>query len=53
MNPQDLDEEDNRTLDDLTDGNLGEGGNPALAFSNPLYIDFDGNGRFDAPGPER
>jgi hypothetical protein len=51
MNPQDLDEESNATLDDLTDGNLGEGGNPALAFSNPLFIDADGNGRFDAPLP--
>jgi hypothetical protein len=50
MNPQDLDQETNQTLDDLTDGNLGEGGNPALAFTNPLFIDFDGNGQFDAPG---
>jgi hypothetical protein len=49
MNPQDLVEEGNATLDDLTDGNLGEGGNPALAFSNPLFIDVDGNGRFDSP----
>ena len=52
MNPQDLVEEGNATLDDLTDGNLGEGGNPALAFSNPLFIDVDGNGRFDAPEAE-
>ena len=51
MNPQDLDQGSNTTLDDLTDGNLGEGGNPALAFSNPLFIDADGNGRFDAPRP--
>jgi hypothetical protein len=50
MNPQDLDQESNQTLDDLTDGNLGEGGNPALAFTNPLYVDFDGNGQFDAAG---
>jgi hypothetical protein len=50
MNPQDLDQEKNVTLDDLTDGNLGEGGNPALAFSNPLFIDADGNGRFDPSG---
>lgn len=49
MNPQDLAHEGNATLDDLTDGNLGEGGNPALAFSNPLFIDVDGNGRFDPP----
>jgi hypothetical protein len=47
MNPQDLDRESNQTLDDLTDGNLGEGGNPALAFTNPLFVDVDGNGRFD------
>lgn len=50
MNPQDLDRASNATLDDLTDGNLGEGGNPALAFSNPLYIDADGNGQFDPSG---
>jgi hypothetical protein len=47
MNPQDLDRESNQTLDDLTDGNLGEGGNTALAFTNPLFVDVDGNGRFD------
>jgi hypothetical protein len=51
MNPQDLAEERNATLDDLTDGNLGEDGNLALAFSNPLFIDVDGNGRFDPPPP--
>jgi hypothetical protein len=51
MNPQDLVPDSNATLDDLTDGNLGEGGNPALAFSNPLFIDVDGNGRFDPPRP--
>jgi len=47
MNPQDLEHDSNQTLDDLTDGNLGEGGNPALAFTNPLFLDADGNGRFD------
>lgn len=47
MNPQDLQREGNETLDDLTDGNLGEGGNLALAFTNPLFVDVDGNGRFD------
>jgi hypothetical protein len=51
MNPQDLEQAANTTLDDLTDGNLGEGGNPALAFSNPLFVDADGNGRFDPPRP--
>jgi hypothetical protein len=47
MNPQDLSTEGNDTLDGLTDGNLGEGGNPALAFTNPLFVDVDGNGQFD------
>jgi hypothetical protein len=47
MNPQDLEQDSNQTLDDLTDGNLGEGGNPGLAFTNPLYLDYDGNGTFD------
>jgi len=46
MSPQDLDEETNTTLDDLTDGNLGEGGVLALAFTNPLFIDADGDGLF-------
>ncbi len=50
MNPQDLVQAGNATLDDLSDGNLGEGGNPALAFSNPLFIDADGNGQFDPSG---
>lgn len=50
MNPQDLDRDGNATLDDLTDGNLGEGGNPALAFSNPLFIDADGDGHFEPQG---
>jgi hypothetical protein len=47
LNPKDLDEDSNRDLDDLTDGNLGEGGNLALAFTNPLFVDVDGNGEFD------
>lgn len=50
MNPQNLDRARNQTLDDLTDGNLGEGGNTALAFTNPLFVDVDGNGRFDPSG---
>jgi len=49
MNPQDISLEDNSTLDDLVDGNVGEGGNPATAFTNPVFIDFDGNGEFDPP----
>jgi hypothetical protein len=36
MNPKDLDESANE-------------GNLALAFTNPLFVDVDGNGRFDAP----
>lgn len=49
MNPQDLDTESNTTLDQLTDGNLGESGVLALAFTNPLFIDADVNGQFDPP----
>lgn len=47
MNPHDLDRESNQTLAQLTDGNLGEGGQPAFAFTNPIYLDVDGNGQFD------
>lgn len=39
----------NQTLADLVDGNLGEGGETVLAFSNPLYVDVDGGG-WTAPG---
>ena len=39
----------NSTLADLTDGNLGELGTPAFAFTNPLFIDVDGDG-WTAPG---
>ena len=34
----------NSTLADLTDGNLGEGGVPTLAYTNPLFVDVDGGG---------
>ena len=34
----------NTTLANLTDGNLGELGIPALAFTNPLFVDVDGGG---------
>ena len=47
MNPQDLTAASNTTLDQLLDGNLGEGGVTALAYTNPIFIDVDGNGRFD------
>jgi hypothetical protein len=60
MNPQDLCqapgvpsdacETSNTTLADLLDGNVGEGGNPALAFTNPLFVDVNGNGAYDPPG---
>ena len=30
-------------------GNLGQGGVPALAFSNPLFLDVDGGG-YSHPG---
>lgn len=47
--PEELASDGNGSLDDLTDGNLGEGGNLSLAFTNPLYVDVDGNGQFDPP----
>ncbi|MBX3024791.1 CehA/McbA family metallohydrolase [bacterium] len=34
----------NTTLAQLTDGNLGEDGITALAFTNPLFVDVDGGG---------
>lgn len=39
----------NTTLPALIDGNLGQGGITALAFTNPLFIDVDGGG-WDPPG---
>ena len=53
INPQDIGIEGNDTLDDLLDGNLGEAGNRAIAFTNPLFLDFDGNGSYDPPGFDR
>ena len=47
--PASLDQASNTTLDDLVDGNLGEGGTPAFAFTNPLFIDSGGDG-WTAPG---
>lgn len=43
------DETTNETLAELTDGNLGQDGITALAFTNPLFIDVDGGG-WTAPG---
>ena len=45
--PNDLDATTNTTLAGLTDGNLGEDGVSATAFTNPVFIDVDGNGVFD------
>jgi hypothetical protein len=40
----------NQTLAELTDGNLGQCGITALAFSNPLFIDVNQNAQYDPPG---
>ena len=42
--PESLDPTSNQTLDDLLDDNLNEGGVPAFAFTNPLFIDVGNNG---------
>jgi hypothetical protein len=42
--PASLDQRSNTTLADLIDGNLGEGGTPAFAFTNPIFIDVGGDG---------
>jgi hypothetical protein len=47
--PASLDPGQNQTLEDLIDGNLGEGGTPAFAFTNPLFIDVGGDG-WQPPG---
>ena len=39
--PNNISSGSNPTLADLIDGNLGESGVPATAFSNPLFIDLD------------
>jgi hypothetical protein len=41
-----LDASQNPTFDDLIDGNLGEGGDLSLAFTNPLFVDADGDGQW-------
>jgi Carboxypeptidase regulatory-like domain len=48
--PNSLQKAGNTTLGNLTDGNLNESGVVALAFTNPLYIDFDNNGTWTPPG---
>jgi hypothetical protein len=47
--PNSLKQASNGTLAGLTDGNLGEDGMTALAFTNPIYVDVDGGG-WTAPG---
>ncbi len=47
--PDSLKSSTNPTLADLIDGNLGEDGMTALAFTNPLFVDVDGGG-WTAPG---
>lgn len=47
--PASLNRNGNNTLEDLTDGNLGQGGTPAFAFTNPLFVDVGGDG-WKAPG---
>ena len=48
--PNDLSPASNSTLADLTDGNLGEVGMTAIAYTNPLLIDADDDGQWEAPG---
>jgi len=48
--PYSLRRDGNATVEDLADGNLGEGGEPALAFTNALYVDVDHDGEWTAPG---
>jgi hypothetical protein len=48
--PNDLRQSSNQTLAALTDGNLGEDGVLALAFTNPVFIDVNGNSVYDPPG---
>ncbi len=47
--PASLDSKENTTLEQLIDGNLGQSGTPAFAFTNPLFIDVGGDG-WVAPG---
>jgi hypothetical protein len=47
--PGDINPATNQTLDQLIDGNLGDGGTLALGFTNALYADVDGVEGFQAP----
>jgi len=44
VEPQSLKTSTNTSLANLIDGNLGEDGLTALAFTNPLFVDVDGGG---------
>jgi hypothetical protein len=44
IQPNSLKTSTNTTLANLIDGNLGEDGMTALAFTNPLFVDVDGGG---------
>ena len=48
--PASLDETGNTTLANLIDGNLGEGGVPALGVTNALYASVNDDSDFDSPG---
>jgi len=48
--PNSLKTSTNGTLAQLVDGNLGEDGILALAFTNPLYIDGNDDGMWTPPG---
>ena len=47
--PNSLRRDGNETLADLTDGNLDENGVLALAFTNALFADVDGEEGFQSP----
>lgn len=47
--PASLNKNSNKTLADLTDGNLEEEGTPAFTFTNPIFIGVDGYG-WTGPG---
>jgi hypothetical protein len=49
IQPNSLKTSTNATLANLIDGNLGEDGMTALAFTNPIFVDVDGGG-WTAPG---
>ncbi len=48
--PNSIDESANLTLADLIDGNVGEDGIAARAFTNPVFVNADGVGGWQAPG---